>query len=267
MLWLADSGPAAERSITLDEQTRHLILQEIQDLQVKVEKTNPQRGLKRLQQRADVCVDDKLYTDERQAFSLASRLPQVVLPDLRLYVSRDALLSKQIDALVQGTSLELANLFTALPKFRLGLMEGRAYGDKLDAVLGLQEFQRQIWRRPGADMGEGLVQMLLNQRVEGIIEYPVVVQRFSQPQENGIQLQSYPLTGTSHFTQGYVLCARSAQGQQAVDAISAAIGRAARKRLYLEAHLYWFDPSVHQELVEYYNQVYGTDFSVTRDEG
>ncbi|WP_143452252.1 hypothetical protein [Lacimicrobium alkaliphilum] len=50
MIWLAESSPGFQKSIRMDEQTRDLILEGLDGVEFQVEPTNPQRGLKRLQQ-------------------------------------------------------------------------------------------------------------------------------------------------------------------------------------------------------------------------
>lgn len=261
MIWLAESSPGFEKSIRMDEQTRDLILEGLDGVEFQVEPTNPQRGLKRLQQEPNICVGDKIYNVERQRYSLASALPQVVVPGLRLYLREE--LAIQI-GLNTETSPEfsLSQLLQKAPEIQLGTMQGRSYGNELDQILEASRWQPRIWQRSGTDMGSGLVAMLMTGRVDGIFEYPNVFKLYSQQFTEKPAIAHIRLKETPAFITGYILCSRSEAGKQAIDAISKSIEHLSRSREYLDIHLQWFDADMHKELADYYNQVYGTEFSL-----
>jgi uncharacterized protein (TIGR02285 family) len=261
MIWLAESSPGFQKSIKMDEQTRALILSELDTVEFKVEPTNPQRGLKRLQQEPNICVGDKIYNAERQNYSHASSLPQAVVPGLRLYLRKELATENGLNT---GTSSELSlnELLQNTPELQLGIMQGRSYGNKLDQILEAPQWQPRIWQRSGTDMGSGLVAMLMTGRVDGIFEYPNVFKLYSQQFTEKPVVTPVRLKETPDFIAGYVLCSRSEAGKQAIDAISKSIEQLSRSRKYLDSHLQWFDADMHKELTHYYNQVYGTAFSL-----
>ncbi|ALS97375.1 hypothetical protein [Lacimicrobium alkaliphilum] len=261
MIWLAESSPGFEKSIRMDEQLRDLILEGLDGVAFQVEPTNPQRGLKRLQQEPNICVGDKIYNAERQHYSLASALPQAVVPGLRLYLREE--LAIQIGLNTETSSeLSLNQLLQKAPEIQLGTMQGRSYGNELDQILEAPRWQPRIWQRSGTDMGSGLVAMLMTGRVDGIFEYPNVFKLYSQQFTEKPAIAHIRLEETPAFIAGYVLCSRSEAGKQAIDAISKSIAQLSRRREYLDIHLQWFDADMHKELIHYYNQVYGTEFSL-----
>ncbi|WP_088330512.1 hypothetical protein [Lacimicrobium sp. SS2-24] len=261
MVWLAEYDPNFEKAISMDEQTQQMILSGLEEVPFEVEKTHPKRGLKRLQTDANVCVGDKIYSPERQRFSLASALPQVVVPGLRLYLRED--IAKKLSLHDDTTALpDFNQLMQQLPQLRIGIMQGRSYGNELDQALKNPRWQSNIWQRSGSDMGSGVVSMLMTGRVDGIFEFPNVFKHYSQPFSEAPAITPVRIRETPEYISGYVLCSRSEQGQQAIEAISARIRALSRERDYLDTHLQWFDEDIHQQLVGYYNQVYGTAFSV-----
>lgn len=262
MIWLAESSPEFNKTINMDEQTRDLILAGLDNVEFKVEHTNPQRGLKRLQQEPNICVGDKIYNPERQRFSLSSELPQVVVPGLRLYLRKDAMPDTGIDNL-NNTQLSFSQIMQHAPQLQLGVMRERSYGIELDKVLDMPKWRARIWRRSGTDMGAGLVAMLMNGRVGGIFEYPNVFKHYSQKFTDHPPVVSLTIQETSDYFVGYVLCSRSEAGRQAIDAISTRIQTLSHQREYLDVHLQWFDASIHKDIIGYYNEVYDTTFSLS----
>lgn len=261
MLWLAESSPGFEKSIRMDEQLRDLIISRVDSIEFQVEPTNPQRGLKRLQQEPNICVGDKIYNAERQHYSLASNLPQVVVPGLRLYLRKEPATQNGLHT-DTSSELSLRQLLTDAPEIELGTMQGRSYGSELDQILAAPRWQRRIWQRSGTDMGSGLVAMLMTGRVDGIFEYPNVFRLYSRQFTEKPAIAHVRLKETPAFITGYVLCSRSEAGKQAIDAISKSIEQLSRSREYLDIHLQWFDADMHQEIINYYNQIYGTAFSL-----
>ncbi|WP_143452251.1 transporter substrate-binding domain-containing protein [Lacimicrobium alkaliphilum] len=263
MIWLAESSPGFEKTIKMDEQTRDLILSGLDNINFQIEPTNPKRGLNRLQHESNICVGDKIYNAERQRYSLASAIPQVVVPGLRLYLREELAVKNGLNT-DKSSELSLSQLLKNLPDLQLGVMQGRSYGEILDQLLAAPALQRRIWRRSGTDMGAGLVAMLLNGRIDAIFEYPNVFKQYSQHVATESPITYLRLKETPAFISGYVLCSRSEAGKQAIDAISKSIEQLSRNREYLDIHLQWFDEDMHSELTRYYNRIYGTAFDLSQ---
>lgn len=108
-------------------------------------------------------------------------------------------------------------------------------------------------------MAGGMVQMLVSQRVDAIIEYPSLMADFTT--QTGIKkFNSYKITETSAFINGYILCSATDQGLALIKRFNAAIRQASQQRNYLDAHLNLFEPSKHRDITDYYNTLYGTRF-------
>ncbi|MEW9797379.1 hypothetical protein [Alteromonas sp. CYL-A6] len=265
MIWLSEGNPEADKAITLDEALRDLIISGIDDIHFEIQKTNAQRAMLQLKTSPNVCVSDKIYSPARQAFSLASDLPQVVVPGLRLYLSQ----AQSDDVrrfLADQSAPSLHDIMSRFTTLNIALVKGRSYGSELDTLFSRSEWQDRIWRRSSADMGSGVVSMMVNGRVDATVEYPVVVSHYLEKQGMSSPFLSLSVKETPDYVTGYVLCSRSAEGQRAIQRISARIAALSKTTAYLQPHLHWFDSTLHQDITRYYNTVYGTDLGQQKEQ-
>ncbi|WP_343844428.1 hypothetical protein [Bowmanella denitrificans] len=259
--WLADAAPGFDKQVRLDEQTRDLILQDLPDLQVRIEVSNPQRAIKLLAQRDDICVGDRIYTPARQEFSVATQLPQAVVLGLRLYVRDTAARFPQILHKATTQGLSIVDLLTEQgAAFKLGIVEGRSYGGAVDQALRPFLTSDLLYRRAGTDMGAGVIAMLRSERIDALLEFPNIYQLYAG-QSGQTTSQSFSLKETPAYNIGFILCSNSETGRYAAGVLSKRIAVLSQTSAYLQSHLNWFDVSLHAELTRYYDKVYGTTFS------
>lgn len=264
-LWLSQWHASDNKVLTMDEQTRDLILDGIQDITFTLEQTTSKRALVRLQESRNVCVSDRIYNKERAQYSLASTQPQVVVPGLKLYVL-DAFIKKHNIAPVDLAQLTLSDLLMRYPHFRLGTVAGRSYGKVIDDELAKDAHKLRLWQRSGSDMGEGVIDMLGSKRIDALLEYPPVFEKVREKNAIDTAIHAVSLKEIPEYGVGYVLCSKSDEGEKAIKAISRQLRKVTKQRAYLDVHLSAMPASFKQEMLRYYNEVYGTDFTLNPNE-
>ncbi len=220
---------------------------------------NFERQFKLLQEIPVACSGKKIYTPERARLGHFSDIPQLFSVGLRLFVVKDSAYAEIIAELAKAGRLSMATLANSLPRLMVGAVAGRSYTPQLDDVLQQFASTKRLWLRSAEDMASGMTQMLVSQRVDAIVEYPTIMADFS-PDNTDKVFVSYQIIETPAFTDGYILCAATPQGEALVKRFNAAIRERSQQRDYLDAHLQWFEPARHNEILAYYNKVYGTHF-------
>lgn len=219
---------------------------------------NFERQFKLLETVPDACSGKKIYTVQRANHLYYSDLPQLFSVGLRLYVREDAALLPALQAISFQGEISLLELSETLPKLMMGAVAGRSYTAELDMLLQQFAQRSRLWLRHADDMATGMTLMLALNRVDAVIEYPTIMADLTQVKP--FKLRSFAIKETPAFTNGFIVCAATVQGQALISRFNQAIALASKKRSYLEAHLKWFEPALHAEITRYYNALYGTQF-------
>lgn len=155
----------------------------------------------------------------------------------------------------------LTDLSVKLPHARIGIVGGRNYGEPLQRLFEQLATRNRIYTRTASDMtAAALLDMLINGRVELIVEYPNVVQHYSEALNHAVPLVSVNISEAAEYSAGYIMCSKNEQGKKLAQAYNAAIRLSSQDKRYLQAHLRWFDASSHKKVTALYNQVYQTAF-------
>src|SRR5690606_38783809 len=105
-----------------------------------------------------------------------------------------------------------------------------------------------------------ILDMLVNGRVDLVVEYPNVVQHYREALNHTAELVSVEISEAAEYTSGYIMCSKNEQGKKLAQAYSNAIQLASKDKRYLQAHLRWFDVSSHHKVTALYNKLYNTTF-------
>jgi len=261
-LWLSDvdsylSEQKRLPSFDIDGATFSVLKAYLQGYENNTLVVNNERSFQILKSGQLACAAKKLRVEERLEFGYFTDLPQIVFPGLRLYMrATDA----HTAGIVNGQQYALNDFLTLMPEARLGVVGGRHYGQGLQAPIEQWQTLERLYLRRANDMAAGLLDMLINQRIDLVLEYPNVLHHYAQ--ELGAQdtLISVTLDNVPSYTTGYILCTRSPEGYALTMALNEALVKASQDRAYLDAQLQWFDKDIHEEMIQLYNQVYGTSF-------
>ena len=203
-----------------------------------------------------------MRNDERESFAYFSDVPQLIFPGLRLYMLKATAETAGITLQQYENRHSFADISTSrLPRSRIGVVGGRNYGESLQQVFDQLASRNRIYTRTANDMSAAaMLDMLVNGRVELIVEYPNVVQHYSAALNHKVELVSVEISEATEYTGGYIMCSKTEQGKKLAQAYSNAIRLASKDKRYLQAHLRWFDVSSHHQVTALYNQVYNTAF-------
>lgn len=145
---------------------------------------------------------------------------------------------------------------------RLGTVADRSYGKVIDNVLLQENLASRLWKRSSSDMGEGIIDMLASERIDAVFEYPPLFEKVRQQKALSLGVQAISIQGIPKFGVGFVLCSRSPEGERAIAAVSKSLAELTKQRAYLDIHLSAMPEDYREEMLTYYNQIYGTDFTL-----
>lgn len=261
LVWLTEHAPdQALQVLDINDSTFSLLQQQLAMLQItRLQATTPQ-AVKLLQSKPNVCFGNKLPLPARREWGLISHQPQVIFPGLRLYVLQSSGLLPLLQQSGSKAPLSIQRLLNSQQRFKLGFSASRSYGDKLDRLLHNAGNQRNLFSRTGPDNAGGLLHMFSRGRIDLLIEYPNVVEHYMRQLPQQPAVQSFALDESAAMLPGHIICSDTPQGRALISSLDQAISTVSKKRSYLEAHLRWFSPALHQELTVLYNTTYGTEF-------
>lgn len=265
-IWLTDTAlhqPPQQYRQALDVNglTLELLMQNSSAFHAEPVQTTTERAMAMLKTEASACAGNRLKTEERLTFSYATSIPHTVFPGLRLYTksssSTTAWLKQQLN---EQQQLSLQHLLEGDNKLHFAVGGGRSYGDQLDNLVKQPQWQHKFWQRRSVDMSAGLIDMLVQDRVDLLIEYPNVMQHYLAQYNTDIQLTSFSMTEAEPYMLGYILCAKTPEGKQLTEFFQQRLQQVSQQQRYLNAHLGWVDTADREQLTRLYNQVFGTSF-------
>ena len=207
------------------------------------------RTLHELKNKNKVC-GPLLKTTEREKF-LSYSIPWSIDPPHSLIIKKSK--SKYIE------NTQIASLEKLLKndRLRLGVKDGTSYGKILDPILDRYRGQKHVHEREGIRHYEGLLKMLMADRLDYILGYGVetgfVAQTLGVADEiMGIPLQEH--LGT--YSISHLACPKTAWGHAVIKKINRILRRERPSARYRAIQEQWLDPN----LLESYRKVYNDIF-------
>lgn len=265
-IWLTDSSthqnPKQYRqALDVNGLTLKLLMQDVTAFQAEPVQTTTDRAMAMLKTEASACAGNRVKNTERLTFSYATAIPHTVFPGLRLYSKTSSKTTQYLQQQLNGRQkISLQQLLQDDNKLHFAIGGGRSYGDQLDSLLKQPQWQDKFWQRRSVDMSAGLIDMLVQDRVDLLIEYPNVMQHYLAQYSQSTELTSFSIEEAEPYMLGYILCAKTAEGQQLTQFFQQRLKQVSQQKSYLEAHLGWVDVADRAQLTELYNQVFGTSF-------
>ncbi len=265
-IWLTDSSTDQtttqyRQALDVNGLTLDLLMQDVTAFQAQAVQTTTDRAMAMLKAEASACAGNRLKNDTRLAFSYATSIPHTVFPGLRLYSktsSKTTLwLKQQLNA---QQSISLRQLLEKDNKLNFAVGGGRSYGEQLDHLLQQPQWQHKFWQRRSVDMSAGLIDMLVQDRVDLLIEYPNVMQHYLAQYSKHTELTSFSIEEAEPYMLGYILCSKTVLGLQLTEFFQQRLKLISQQKSYLQAHLGWVDTADRAQLTTLYNQVFGTSF-------
>ena len=156
-------GPDAGNGIA--DRIQKMIIKGLKGRHCETRVANASRIAKELNQDSKVCFAGEFYGNP----AFLTSIPTIVLPPHNLIV-----LKENAHLFGDGKEVSLRNLLQDR-KLIFGTAENRLYGPGLDAILREYAGSKNIYARGGKDTLEGLLGMLMKERVHYLIEYPVSI--------------------------------------------------------------------------------------------
>lgn len=265
-IWLTDSSTHQNpnhyrQALDVNGLTLKLLMQDVTAFQAEPVQATTDRAMAMLKSEASACAGNRVKNTERLTFSYATAIPHTVFPGLRLYSKTSSKTTQYLQQQLNGQQkISLQQLLKEDNELHFAVGGGRSYGDQLDTLLKQPQWQHKFWQRRSIDMSAGLIDMLVQDRVDLLIEYPNVMQHYLAQYSHSTELTSFSIEEAEPYMLGYILCAKTAEGQQLAQFFQQRLKQVSQQKSYLEAHLGWVDVADRTQLTELYNQVFGTSF-------
>lgn len=182
------------------------LLQQVAAPELKIEpmRLGDARSWLLLRQHSNYCAMSKIWTKERAEFLHFSASPTSVYPPLLLISDRH----------FGSETIDFQMLLQQQPKLKIGLVQGRSYGEQLDVLI--QQFPQNFYQRGGEFAAETLLQMLSKQRLDAIIEFAATVRSHEQQLPQARQFYRHRLQ-YQPVIKGFLVCHKSPAGQQLIE--------------------------------------------------
>lgn len=265
-VWLTDSSthqdPKYYRQILdVNSLTLQQLMQGVDSYQAEPVQATTERAMAMLKSETAACAGNRVKNSERLTFSYATAIPHTVFPGLRLYSKTSSETTRYLQQLQdQQQKISLEQLLKDDNQLHFAVGGGRSYGDQLDTLLKQPQWQHKFWQRRSIDMSAGLIDMLLQGRVDLLIEYPNVMQHYLAQYRAHSELTSFSIEEAEPYMLGYILCSKTEEGLALTKFFQQRLEQVSKQKNYLDAHLGWVDAADRAQLTELYNQVFGTSF-------
>ncbi len=238
--------------------TTRLLMKSLPQYQFSTEFSDSPSIARLLKKLPNSCAPNRVKTPERLKDNIYSS-PLNIYLGLRLYYKkgdRFSILPK--NALDNDQRLKsLAALFTGKSNHTLAINDGRSFGVFLDTQITALEKHNLVIRR-GVESTTSLVKMLLKDRIDYTIEYPVNVNKVLKRTTTDITLESLAIAGSPSYIVGYVACHKGPVGQKVIADINIALQRLYQSYSFYQAHIRYID----KVDVSDFNRAYQTIFHV-----
>lgn len=265
-IWLTDNSSQQQpqqyrQALDVNGLTLKMLMQDVTGFKAEPLQTTTERAMAMLKTETAACAGNRLKTNERLTFSYATTIPHTVFPGLRLYSKTSSEITTWLkQQLNDQQQISLHHLLQGDNKLHFAVGGGRSYGVQLDTLLQQPEWQHKLWQRRSMDMSAGLIDMLVQNRVDLLIEYPNVMQHYLAQYSANTELTSFSIEEAEPYMLGYILCSKTPEGYQVAQFFQQRLQLISQQRHYLDAHLGWVDAADRGQLTKLYNQVFGTSF-------
>ena len=163
-----------------------------------------EREWRLLEQNSNLCLYNKQKSPERVNLAYYAASPLIIYPPNRLIVTKP---------LPWTSEISLSQLLEDRP-MRIGVINGRRYSEQIDRLI--RNGSRHFYQGAGSQKAERLHTMLLQGKLDGIIEYASVFKSRQLVDKNTTPVFTYALVEAKTPVEGYIACSKSALGKQVI---------------------------------------------------
>ncbi len=185
------------------------------------------------------CCASLYKTAEREKYTTFSIPVVIVLPNGIIIRKEDQSLFSPY--MTDDEKLKLTELLED-ENLMLGVAKGRKYSGGIDEILAANPNASNILERTGNDVFKGLLDMLLKDRIEYILGFPVEAQYLAQKVGRGEDILFYPVAETEvEFTVGHVGCPDNEWGRTIIKEVDKILLNNRTTPEFLEYYENWLD--------------------------
>lgn len=197
---------------------------------------NTMRKLSEIKQQQNTCTE-MLKTAERETYVEYSLPVHVILPN-GVVTKRKNVPRFQPYMDVDGhLSLEKALQQTGM---KLGISSGRSYSEGIDAALKKHSDQPNVITRAGQDLTRGLLQMLINDRLDYALMFPIEMTYITRELEITEELVFIPVVETPSYLVDYIGCPKNAWGKKVIREVNTVLEKSNQTEIPA-FYSYWLD--------------------------
>jgi uncharacterized protein (TIGR02285 family) len=245
------SGPDA--GLGFFDKVTDLLIQQLPEYDHSHKVANFKRIIVDIKRERNVCCPSLYKTKERDQFVSFSIPAFVVLPNM---IITKKVQSKKLKSYIdENNKLKLSELLQK-SDLTLGISNGRRYAGGIDEVIEEFKDSGRIYVRSGEDVFKGLLEMLLLDRVDCIIGYPIEAKYFLKKKLNFDKLENHFIAENNiAYTIGYVGCPKNEWGEEIINSVNQILKEHRQKPEYLYFYEYWLDDQtipVYKKIVNQY---------------
>lgn len=189
-----------------------------------------------LQRHDNVCLYNKVVTDERQLNSIFSKSPIIAFPSNRLIIHK------------KNVFPDIVSLKEVIhdAKLQIGYVKGRSYGETIDRQIA--KYKTQMIAISGDFSTHRLRYIFSDNKIDGFIGYTLpFIQDLDHPTPS-IQISVHQILAAKPYIYGQIACSDSAIGKKAIEIFDKVILKKDIQEFIIAEHLRVF-PSVEGELL------------------
>ncbi|RVU41994.1 hypothetical protein EOE67_02070 [Rheinheimera riviphila] len=237
----------AQPNESIDKKLIREILTHTKNLQYQFHLVNHTKAMQLTLENPQGCMAGVLSTPQRRQLFHYSE-PFTLVLSLRLYVLKNSRMQRKLQFLRdQSGKVSLDSAWAKNARVLLGLDADRSYGVELDPLLRAPEKSKYLYlRQSGVGIGE-LWPMLVQERVDLILEYP-----FMLPEAFKQQVHSFPVAEATATTAAYFACNKGSAGAEIITRLNTSIQSLVLTEGYLQLQLSEVELSAQTEYKKQY---------------
>lgn len=218
------------------QKNMEIIKENMPDIQFDIEKgINLSRMLKWVEKGYEMGAQALIKTPEREKLFYYSIPAEVHLPHRIFFLGTNKKVFK-------GEAPKVVSLKSLVDNkdLKFGVEEGRSYGEKIDGIISKSE---SLFERSAAE-SQGIITMILNGRIDYIVEYPAnVAYYFRDSPEKLKQLSSIAIEESNEPLIGHYVFTKTEFGKEFIERLNEILRRELPKAPYRTNIEKWLDPA------------------------
>lgn len=230
------------------DRLEELIIANLPDYNYQVIIANAKRIMKELKEQKKAGCAALIKTPEREKFIDFSSPALMVLPNgVIILKSQEA---KFKPFLNESGEIDLDRLL-GTSELTLGISTGRRYSGSIDEILKKHSERKNIYTRFGNDLTEGLISMMIANRIDFILGYPTEVFYFMDMMKIKKDIKYIPVIGMEKFSFGHIGFPKNQWGKEIISKINVIL----EKHRSTPAFLSFYEKWLNKDTIVYYRKV------------